>query len=388
MKTVQQTKPARRPGASPVYRAGLFSGGVIESVDIQGFKSLENITRLDLSSVNILVGANGAGKSNFLDFFDMLGWAQRQNLQGYVALKGGGDLLFNGAEHTRAINASLAFRGHRLRHAYQFALQYTDDDRLVFKEEKYDISAPKDRGEDWRSLGFGHDESKIARARPATTQILRRMLGGFGVYHFHNTSFASPFRRAVDDSDVTVLRNSGSNLAPMLYDLRENHPGNYSEIVRMLRESIPAFQEFELVSVHDRIKLRWHHKNNKMTLGAHLTSDGSLRLMALITLLNMPPERTPNTIFLDEPELGQHPYVISLLGALIKRFGVDKQIVVATQSPLLLNGFEPEEIIVAEMNEREGGTSFNRLDRKELVHWLVDFQPGDLWRKNVIGGNP
>lgn len=387
MKAVQQTKPARRPGASPVYRAGLFSGGVIESVDIQGFKSLENITGLELSSVNVLVGANGAGKSNFLDFFDMLGWAQQQRLQGYVALKGEGGLLFNGAEHTRVINASLSFRGFRLRHAYQFALQYTDDNRLIFKDEQYSISAPK-RGEDWRSLGFGHDESRVAWAKPATAQILRRMLGGFGVYHFHNTSSTSPFRKAVDDGDINVLRNDGSNLAPMLHDLRENHPGNYSEIVRMLRESIPAFQEFELIPVHDRVRLRWRHKNNKITLGANNTSDGSLRLMALITLLNMPPERAPNIIFLDEPELGQHPYVISLLGALIKRFGVDKQIVVATQSPLLLNGFEPEEIIVAEMNEREGGTSFNRLDRKELVHWLVDFQPGDLWRKNVIGGNP
>lgn len=361
--------------------------GTIESVDIQGFKSLERVS-LKMSPLNVLVGGNGAGKSNFLNFFDMMGETfRRRNLRESIAVKGGGagDVLFNGPKHTRTIRAALAFRGALGRREYNFALWHTGRGRLVFKQEEYRYTSK--RAGHWRALGSGHEEPEILVRKTATARAIREILRSCVVYHFHDTSDLGPLKMPQDVDDIAVLRDDGRNLAPILLDLRENHPRNYAEIVRLVGEVIPAFGDFELESFGGKTALRWIHKNKKIFLGAGGASDGTLRFMVLTTLFCMPPDRVPGIVFLDEPELGLHPYAISLLAALIRRMSVDKQVIVATQSPHLLNHFAPENIIVAEM-DKQGATSFKRLDAKDLIHWLENFQLGELWQKNVIGGNP
>lgn len=361
----------------------------IHDINIRGFKSLESAS-LPLSSVNVLVGANGTGKSNFLKFFEMLVWlAEGRSLGLFAAINGGGgDLLFNGAKHTPFMHANLNFLGARGElHGYRITLQHSHDDRLFFASETWFRVGKRGVRVQSNPLRDGRDEAKIATRTGDLAKSIRETLKGCGIYQFHDTTPEGPFHKDWDAGDTAFLRHDGGNLAPVLLDLRENHPRIYAEIERIIGYALPVFAGFDLHIKYGKVALRWHGKGKGKTFGAHLTSDGTLRLMALIILLNMPNERVPDVLLLDEPELGMHPYAISLLGALIKRRGIDKQIIVATQSPLLVNEFKPEDVVVTEINER-GATSFKRLKTRELTHWLEEFQLGELWQKNVIGGNP
>ena len=366
----------------------VFTGGAIESVTVQGFKSLDNVN-LTLSPVNVLVGANGAGKSNFLQFFDMLWWMTHgSRLQGYIAVNGGGnEMLFRGAKNTGSVWAHLIFRHHGGNKEYEFALRHTSAGKLVFSEESYRVHYGREEPS-WLNLGAGHEESAIAgQIQDPMARDIWETLRGCVPYHFNDTSTESPLRLPSDVDDPVVLRSDGSNLPSVLLDLQMREERAYGEIVRLLRRIVPTFHEFDLAVLHDKVRLRWFQEDKKVSFGTNNTSDGTLRLMALITLLCMPSGRVPDVVLLDEPELGLHPYAITLLGALINRLGVNKQVIVATQSSVLVNEFKPEDIIVADMN-KEGATCFNRPDKKELRHWLEDFRLGEIWEANVIGGNP
>ena len=123
-----------------------------------------------------------------------------------------------------------------------------------------------------------------------------------------------------------------------------------------------------------------------MVFSPHQASDGTLRAMALVTLLLQPPDSLPDVLILDEPELGLHPYAIDVVGSLINGVSNRCQVILATQSPLLVDCFDPEDIIVVERNDRE--SSFKRLVAEELEDWLEEYSLSELWNKNVIGGRP
>ena len=122
------------------------------------------------------------------------------------------------------------------------------------------------------------------------------------------------------------------------------------------------------------------------TIGAHLTSDGSLRFFALVTLLNLPSEMLPDVLLLDEPELGLHPAAAALIGDMIKALARERQIIAATQSPLLVDAFDIDEILVLEL--QDGKTNVRRCDENQYREWLNDYTTGELWQKNLLGGRP
>ncbi len=366
--------------------------GKLERVKIKGFKSLKEV-ELPLKNINILVGANGVGKSNFLTFFEMLGWIIRSNnLQEYIALKGGADdLLFNGGRITRSIECHLDFQAQTGKTEYQFVLQHTEANSLAFGQEEYRFTATnRHQKERWNSLGIGHLETRVTdkSAQDKTGLVVLRMLQNCTIYQFHDTSSTSPLKQSANVDDNVFLKSSGINLASILYDLKQNEISIYKSIIETIRKVLPDFGDFQLDPIYNKITLNWNQKNNDhKTFSPHLTSDGTLRFFALVTLLSMPQDRISNIILLDEPELGMHPYAIIILGSLIKRLcRQNKQVIVATQSPSLINQFEPEDIIVTEVEN--GATKLERLDSKDLKEWLEDYCVGDLWQKNVFGGNP
>ena len=370
--------------------------GKLDSVTIKGFKSIKDAT-LNLQDINILVGANGAGKSNFLCFFDMLSWMIKAvNLREYVAVKGGAsDLLFNGAKITRVIESMIKFTAQSGQTEYAFNLQHAEDDSFVFSKEEYrynriDHQSKTNTG-NWNNLGVGHREAKITESatQDKTGQILKRMLLNCSIYQFHDTSDTSLLKQKALLADNRFLKSSGVNLAAILYDLKENEPSVYQNIIETIRKVLPSFREFELELSHKKLSLAWRQKDNPDKIfPPHLTSDGSLRFFALVTLLSMPEDRSSDIILLDEPELGLHPYAITILAELIKIKAKSSQLIIATQSPLLMNEFQPEDIIVTEA-EDGNVTTFKRLDKNELKSWLDDYcAMGDLWQQNIFGGNP
>jgi predicted ATPase len=222
-----------------------------------------------------------------------------------------------------------------------------------------------------------------------TAGWVRRHLGGWRLYHLHDTSQSSPMRKTAKVDDNSYLRPDGSNLAAFLYYLQQKHPTSYSLIRRTIQRVTPFFDDFKLDPLRlkpDDIKLEWTHTNSDQYFDASSLSDGTLRFIALATLLLQPKEYLPSMILVDEPELGLHPYTIEMLASLIRQASESTQVIASTQSSLLLDHFDPEDVLVA--NRVRGGTQIARLEHPQLKEWLEDYSLGQLWEKNEFAGRP
>ena len=332
----------------------------IEKLTIKGFKSIKELTEFPLGDINIIVGANGAGKSNFVQMFRMVRAMIQKAFQNFVATHGGAAaFLHNGLKATKAIEAEFDFGDH----SYGFTLTPTADESFTISESNKLT-----------------DGGCVANA-----------ISNWAVYHFHDTSDRSPMRQSEIVEDSAYLREDAANIAPFLKALRGDGPDgvkSYHAIVDAVRLVMPFFDDFTLAPIRfgpaQKVKLTWTQKGTDYPFQPYHLSDGAIRFVCLATALLQP--RPPTTIVIDEPELGLHPQAIAILADLIKAAASRTQIIVATQSPLLVDQFAVSDIIVA---KRKGGaTTFERLDEKDYAAWLEDFTLGELWTRNVIEGGP
>ena len=371
----------------------------IENIHIKGFRSLADVQISELPAVTVMIGANGSGKSNLIRFFEMLSWMLKSRKLGeFVARHGGADdQLFGGSKQTSRLEANVSVRTSSGLNDYKFDLSHAHPDRFVFTDEAFRFSRTGFVTEaEWQHLGSGHDEAGIVEAaqpgtyfdvNQTTASAIVHLLRDCGTYQFHDTSSDSYFKKRWDMEDNDILRSHGGNLAAVLYRLEREDIKRFDIICRHIGRILPVFDRFAIEESYGKVLLRWKAKGIDKTFGAHLTSDGSLRFFALVTLLNLPSQMLPNVILLDEPELGLHPAAIGLLAGMIKRLDHDKQVIVATQSPLLVDEFELDEIMVLDLED--GRTSLRKLNREEYGIWLdQDYTSGQLWRKNLLGGRP
>lgn len=363
--------------------------GRITEVSIRGFRSLKNVENLQLPQLAVLIGANGVGKSSFIRFFEMLGWMLRsQKLQEFVLRHGGGDdQFFMGSRETPEITAELSIETERGRNEYRFAMAHLSaGDTLMLTEEAYRYSDPnKGPGAGWTRIKNWGRESELPDQKNKTAQTVSALLRQCSTYQFHDTSSSASIRQRWDISDAVRLRSDGGNIAPVLYDLQENDRPRYQHIVRQIQRVFPTLDNFVLEPISGKLILRWKSKFNDKIFGAHLTSDGSLRLFCLITLLNMPPERLPDVLFFDEPELGLHPHAITLVSEMMKRVAETRQVFIATQSPYMVDCFELDNIIVAET--MDGATTLRNLPQEKYKQWIDDdYLVSDIWLKLPVGG--
>ena len=345
----------------------------VDTITIRGFKSIKALEGLKLHPINVLIGANGSGKSNFIEVFSLLRDVASDRVDHFVARAGGPDrILHFGSRTTQRLEVDITFDEGK---AYRLTLTDATSDSFG---------------------GMGYSGGRLEHAfmsRPpyddeATSGELR-LVEPWVAYHFHDTSRASPMKKLGDLYDNRGLRTDGSNLAAFLFFLRSMHPQSYQTIRRTVQMVAPFFDDFDLAPQllnPEMILLEWRHNGSDAYFNAASLSDGTLRFIALATLLLQPPRLRPSVILLDEPELGLHPYAITLLASLVKQAAVDSQIIMATQSPTLLDHFEPEDVIVA--NRVRGEATFERLDAEKLAVWLEDYSIGELWEKNEIGGRP
>jgi predicted ATPase len=349
----------------------------LDFITIKGFKSIASIEKLALRPINVVIGANGSGKSNFIGVFEFLHAIREGKLRDYITVAGGADkVLHFGSKVTNQIFLTLSFGDDR----YELRLLPTGTDSLDSVDESI----------------------RFAAGRPASVQMLDRTasdptamrwmrdhIGNWRIYHLHDTSPTSTMRKTAKVDDNRFLRPNGSNLAPFLYFLREKHNACYALIQRTIQQVAPFFDDFQLDRLRlkpDDIKLEWRHKRSDHYFDSSSLSDGTLRFMALVTLFLQPKEYRPSLILVDEPELGLHPYAITMLAALIRQASVDTQVIMSTQSSLLLDHFEPEDILVADLVK--GATQLTRLDSSQLAKWLENYSLGQLWEKNELGGRP
>lgn len=365
--------------------------GRIQRVSIDGFRSLEKIENLELPQLTVLIGANGAGKSNFIRFFEMLSWMLRgQNLQEFILRQGGGeDQLYFGSRKTPTMKGEIRIETHLGYNDYRFDLAHLSaGDTLMFVKEAYRYSAHKRKTEaPWIELPSPGKEAALLGAVAAnqTALVVASLLKRCTTYQFHDTSAHAFIKQAWDCEDSAWLRSDGANLAPILLRLKDQDINRYKLIVRQINRVLPTFAEFELQPTFGKVLLRWRSLYYDKTFGPHLTSDGSLRLFCLLTLLNLPSDMLPDVMFFDEPELGLHPHAITLVSQMLKKLSNSRQVFIATQSPYMVDCFELENIIVA--NTKDGATILRNLPREQYQEWLDDdYLLSDLWLKDVVGG--
>lgn len=362
----------------------------IKTLSISGFKSIRNLKNLHLSNLNVLIGANGSGKSNFVAYFRMLSELVEGRLQVWVAKQGGADrILTFGVKETTVLKTSVRFGPN----GYDIELEPTANDGLIFTSEMLYFFVPR-FGIARPNLGAGHAESNLKKETEQGTSKkvathCYNAISNWKVYHFHDTSDTAGIKRQSSVHDNSYLRMDASNLAAFLLRLQNEEPAAYNQIRKTVRLAIPFFDDFVLKptilpSEEQQVRLLWKQLGNDYALWPSQLSDGSLRFICLVTALLQP--NPPTTIIIDEPELGLHPYAITLLGALIRSTATQTQVIVSTQSIGLLNEFDLNDLII--VDREDGGSVFRRLDENDFTTWLEDYSVGELWQKNILGGRP
>ncbi|GAB4038931.1 AAA family ATPase [Spirosoma jeollabukense] len=356
----------------------------LRSIFVSGFRSIQSVD-LPIQNLNILIGQNGAGKSNFIEVFRFLHEIIDQRLQVYTAVKGGADkLLHYGSRETKEINIHLLLSDAH----YRIDLIAAESDRLIIENEDV-FSAVYNRAGDLagESLSEGSRESGLIKNEYWISRMVQEALDDWRVYHFHDTSAEAPVKKLSDINDTAFLRADAGNLAAFLGYMQQKSPKHYERIINTIQLMLPFFRDFVFRPNpynEQKILLEWQDNQSDMRFNAGDLSDGSLRFICLTTLLLQP--KLPNLILLDEPELGLHPTALALLAGLLKKAASRTQVIVSTQSVNLVNAFTPDDIIV--VDREDGHSTFRRLQTEALSTWLTEYSLGDLWEKNVIGGTP
>ena len=363
---------------------------MIENVIIKNFKSIRDL-ELPLTNLNVLIGSNGVGKSNFISFFEMAKAIFEQRFGSYTLDKGGIDnLLYRGRKISKEIYGLMDFKNTN---AFFFTLKpaqsnkgYIDNTGDFFNKRG---ESTKDYLGQWHRTFWDSavEESNLMGKMYGRAYYLNSYLRSFTVYHFHDTSSSSPMRGQCEINDNSFLRDNGSNLAAYLYMLKQTDEKAFRLIEGTIHSIAPYFKRFNLRPdpvTPSKISLEWEEVNSDMYLNGYSFSDGTIRFIALATLLLQ--SKLPEVIIIDEPELGLHPAAINKLAALIKRASKSSQIILSTQSTNLVNCFEPENIIVVDREDEQ--TVFKRLNSADLSVWMdeYNYSISDMWETNLIGG--
>lgn len=356
----------------------------LKRVALKGFRSIREVD-LELKPINLLIGANGSGKSNFLGAFRFMRELAQRNLQFHVGQRGGANkILHFGRKFTRSLEISLEFSDCR----YGASLGATDNDRLQFSYELIaeQLGPPPDGEQIKEMAGSSRAESLLPldHQHPAGQLILAR-INGWRVYHFHDTSPEARVKQTTRTDQTDSLYSDASNLAAFLSRLKSTNA--YERILRTIQRVAPFLRDFVLDPEDEQgkfIRLRWSHRGSEEVFDVADLSDGTLRFICLTTLLLQP--KLPDVIILDEPELGLHPAALNILAAMMQSVSAHTQIIASTQSVTLANQFGIDDIVVVE--RKDEASVFRRLEADALKDWLDEYSVGDLWEKNVIGGNP
>lgn len=363
--------------------------GSLDKLTIKGFKSIRELKDFELNDLNIFIGGNGAGKSNLIDFFRLLRMIIDGKLNEYIRAGGGiSDFLFKG----RKVTSQMEFETRFNSRGYRFDIKPgPSEDCSLSNEARYYEPGRTD----WWELGNSPDgksllvkEAKDDSSDSKYSRPVYDAISSWQIYHFHDTSATSAMRHYEIVQDNKVLRFDAANIAPYLLRLKKKHSASYQEILDSLHLVMPFFDDFLLdvaeFGEKQKVNLSWLQKGSDYPMQPYHFSDGSIRFICLATALLQP--HPPSTIIIDEPELGLHPSAITILAELIQNASKQTQLIVATQSPALIDHFGVEDVIV--VNRNDEASTFKRLKEKDFNVWLETYSVGELWSKNVISGGP
>jgi predicted ATPase len=356
---------------------------MIDYIEIKGFKSIKKM-ELELKPINILIGSNGSGKSNFISFFKMLNSILNTNFQKYVIEEKVDNILHFGRKTTKILNSKVRLTSiEDQRDFLQFEINQTQNGGLFFSKIGTGVLLSNNFLIGTFNLNEGLFSEKFEDNYIYTT------FSNLQVYHFNDTTNTSFLRKESELNDNRYLIQDGRNLPSYLYFIKEKHPKYFERILKTIQSIAPYISDFilEPSKLNEKeIELRWKDTgDSESNFSAYQFSDGTLRFIALTVLLMQPDP--PKTIIIDEPELGLHPFAISKLAAMIQIASTKSQIIISTQSPGLISHFTAEDIIIVDKSIQENQSIFKRLNTEHLKVWLDEFTTlGDLWETNQING--
>lgn len=392
---------------------------MIEKLEIRGYKSLKDLD-LELGPLTVLIGPNGGGKSNILDFLSFLSEAVNEKMQKAVLDRGGFQALAfaGGAEQISwdlqfklgplgvfgLDEGPIHYKGGVKGIRHMFALESEELTRTkggmplvtvkkgkaIFRRMTHQAVKGGDSSPEMQLMD---SELAIAQVRDPqaypTVDRLRHYIASWMIYGGFNTGLNAPIRQAQLASPERRLLPDGSNLTTVLYNLWNSHEyrSKRDEISETLKTAYPHFEDLTFpAESQGKIILHWNDRHfKKRSFSATFLSDGTLRLLCLVTILLSPDP--PPLICIDEPELGLHPSLLRLIADLLKDAAVRTQLVVATHSPQLVSDMAVDQVAIVE--SEKGATTINRLsDRPGLDQWLKDFSLGELWTMGELGGRP
>ena len=279
---------------------------------------------------------------------------------------------------------------------YRFSLTAATFDKFEVTNEEIRLRTKDKKTAEWirvvnpekktetglHRLAYGSSDNYL-QSRIAENII--NILGHTQVYRFNNILEGSSFNQSSEIDADLHLAGDGRNLTQVLFQLSKRHAERYRYICELIQRILPEFKQFEFKERNGLMSLYWKAIHLKKSINAKATSGSSLRMFALVTLLNIPFDHLPSILLIDEPELGLHPDGIALIAAMIKSRSINKQFFVATQSPFLINVFNIDNIVV--LKKDKSGTSGKTFNPADFALWLEDnYRPGELWLKNLFGG--
>ncbi len=364
----------------------------IKHITLENYKSIKKLD-LELKSLNVLIGSNGAGKSNLISFFNFFIKANKKAdiFKHYLASHGGANVILSyGTKESKFVDYKIIINDKDFMNESSLYVNLipTIDNIFYFGQQTVSVDSTTLKLSDvYQPASQYYADEKNNREHLLKIRQFLNKLDLIQTFHFDDTSDTSPLKATVANNDNLFLRADGQNLACMIKLIYDKHPEYYKTIIDTIRNIVPDFHDFVIRPNSEFLSLEWFNKNNvDIPWKAHYLSDGSLRFIALAVLLLMPSELQPQLIIIDEPEIGLHPTALNVLSGLIKRASLERQVIISTQSATLLSQFEPDDVIVVDKKDKY--SEFKRLNNHDLAKWLENYTLGELWETNVIGGRP
>lgn len=362
---------------------------VLEQIKVLNFKNFKSLQLDSIKNLTVLIGSNGVGKSNFLSIIDFLSQVQTTNIANYLEDR---EMSYKRFVHqwnlVSKINFSFFLKNIELNHVYNYGFTLEHDKQLdfhLFGEFFKNVTTGT-------SYKFENKNNELLLAEKAKTinecELVSQFFNKIHSYSFYSTKFFKKKIHKASIKDINSIHHEGENIAALLYHLYNNDKPNYASIVNSIRMVIKNFKDFHFEVTQEKIvilTILTYDSTDPSSL--KYLSDGTVRFIFLMLLLNLPLDMRPSLLLLEEPEIALHPHAINFLGEYIKTYAEESQIILATQSPQLLNLIDPHNVYILYIND-EHTTEIKYLDPAKIKKWLAKYKLGDLWIMNLLGGNP
>lgn len=376
----------------------------IKHIYISGFRKLYDIN-LEVRPLNVLIGANGVGKTALLDALLLLSASASGALSKTLSNQGGmASLLTRGKAEDLSFAIDMIANGELTPNFYHLQLTHQGTGHTISREV---LSREREGAEPFLfidshdgDINFIDADTKLLRPiiveddkesflsyvseRHQDIVKFRRILRSVFKYHVLDVGPRAPIKLPQQINPADTPGVDGEDLVSFLYSLRENNRDRYEAVEDTLRVAFPGFESLNFPPVAaGMLAMTWNDRHYRKPFYMHELSEGTLRFLWLVSLLQSP--TLPTITMIDEPEVSLHPELLSILADLMREASRRTKLVVATHSDRFISFLKPEEVIVMDSDE-EGFTTAAWADTLDLDEWLKEYSLDEVWRLGRMGG--